>query len=429
MSITGSLTKAPKFPFGLHTERILEITGHDEDVITDEVNEPEQVVAGFGFFDSISDAVTGAVNTAVKAAVGVNPGIGTLIDINQIIKAVQGAGLAQVITPEQAAMLGINSSQFYSIVGGAVGVTAPPVEQTVAQAVKINKEFPSLWFVNFPRHMESQQVAMVHRFRQNMTDFRSWSSQKWWEEVARRDGVPDDMFQRARQSKLFAQIACEDMCKMSWLRTTKPPVDITRSIRCTAGMLHENIVSQIMSDWGGVDHDVVDAVEPLLQGIVRSARAGASPEEAGELKVVILEKYEWDANAQSVTSYIRLISFELSEAFHKVVSNKNDPMSQIQGNRRAAAVYNVAETTLRRRRAGKLARRDCQPNSKKLTKLEEEVIFKLIEQTKAKYSIYNENVYNFNEAGFSIGKITTQLVVTASERRGRPKAIQPGGRE
>ena len=28
-----------------------------------------------------------------------------------------------------------------------------------------------------------------------------------------------------------------------------------------------------------------------------------------------------------------------------------------------------------------------------------------------------------------MGKITTQLVVTGSERRGRPKAIQPGDRE
>jgi hypothetical protein len=47
---------------------------------------------------------------------------------------------------------------------------------------------------------------------------------------------------------------------------------------------------------------------------------------------------------------------------------------QIQSNRRAATVYNVSERTIRRRRAGKLARRDCQPNSKKLTQLEEEVI-------------------------------------------------------
>ena len=176
---------------------------------------------------------------------------------------------------------------------------------------------------------------------------------------------------------------------------------------------------------------------------------------------------------------------------------------QIQSNRRTATVYNVSERTIRRRRAGKLARRDCQPNSKKLTQLEEEVIvshildldlrgfaptyaavrdmankvlaarsagqvgqkwpanfvkrtdslttrfnraydrqralcedpvlirswFKLVEETKTKYGICNEDVYNFDEAGFIMGKITTQLVVTGSERRGRPKAIQPGDRE
>ena len=166
-------------------------------------------------------------------------------------------------------------------------------------------------------------------------------------------------------------------------------------------------------------------------------------------------------------------------------------------------MYSVAKTTLRRQRAGTLARRDCQPNSRKLTQLEEQVIvsyifnldlrgfaptyaairdmadkllaargagqvgqkwpanfvkrtdslttcfnraydrqralckdpvlikswFNLVEQTKAKYGIYNNDVYNFNKASFIIGKITTQLVVTGLERRGRPKAIQPGNRE
>ena len=175
---------------------------------------------------------------------------------------------------------------------------------------------------------------------------------------------------------------------------------------------------------------------------------------------------------------------------------------QIQTGRRAASIFNVPESTLRDRRAGKRARRDCQPNSKKLTKLEEEVIvdhildldlrgfsptyaairdmadrllaargagqvgqkwpanfvkrtdslttrfnraydrqralcedpvlikswFELVEQTKAKYGICDEDVYNFDEAGFMMGKITTQLVVTASERRGRPKAVEPGNR-
>jgi hypothetical protein len=55
--------------------------------------------------------------------------------------------------------------------------------------------------------------------------------------------------------------------------------------------------------------------------------------------------------------------------------------------------------------------------------------FELIEQTKAKYGICDDDVYNFDEASFMMGKITTQLVVTGSERRGRPKAIQPGNRE
>jgi hypothetical protein len=176
---------------------------------------------------------------------------------------------------------------------------------------------------------------------------------------------------------------------------------------------------------------------------------------------------------------------------------------QMQSSRRAASTYRVPKSTLNDRRAGKLARRDCQPNSKKLTQLEEEVIvkhildldtrgfaptyaavrdmansllaargagqvgvhwprnfvkrteslitrfnraydrqralcedpvliqgwFDLVEQTKAKYGICDEDVYNFDEAGFVMGKIIQQLVITGSERRGRPKAIQPGDRE
>jgi hypothetical protein len=40
----------------------------------------------------------------------------------------------------------------------------------------------------------------------------------------------------------------------------------------------------------------------------------------------------------------------------------------------ASKAFNVPETTLRERRNGTLARRDCEPNSKKLSKLEEEAI-------------------------------------------------------
>ena len=52
-----------------------------------------------------------------------------------------------------------------------------------------------------------------------------------------------------------------------------------------------------------------------------------------------------------------------------------------------------------------------------------------MERYRARYGIVDEDVYNFDETGFMMGKITTQLVVTGSERRGRPKAVQPGDRE
>ena len=55
--------------------------------------------------------------------------------------------------------------------------------------------------------------------------------------------------------------------------------------------------------------------------------------------------------------------------------------------------------------------------------------FRLMENTKAKYGITDEDSYNFDEAGFMIGVISTEAVVTGSEKRNRPKQAQPGNRE
>ena len=52
--------------------------------------------------------------------------------------------------------------------------------------------------------------------------------------------------------------------------------------------------------------------------------------------------------------------------------------AQFKTKRRAASTFNVPRSTLRDRRAGIAARRDCEPNLKKLTKLKEEVIARYI---------------------------------------------------
>ena len=171
--------------------------------------------------------------------------------------------------------------------------------------------------------------------------------------------------------------------------------------------------------------------------------------------------------------------------------------------RHASKAFGVPRTTLRRRRAGQRSRAENEPNSKRLTALEEEVIvsrileldakglgatrtmveemandllaargegpvgkhwvdrfktrtkkielqrsrpydrqralnedarvitrwFELVKKTKEKYGILDEDTHNFDESGFMMGVIKSQMVFTASENRNNPKKIQPGNRE
>jgi hypothetical protein len=55
--------------------------------------------------------------------------------------------------------------------------------------------------------------------------------------------------------------------------------------------------------------------------------------------------------------------------------------------------------------------------------------FRLVENTIAKYGITLADIYNFDETGFMMGVIASGMAVTGTERRGRPKSVQPGSRE
>jgi hypothetical protein len=55
--------------------------------------------------------------------------------------------------------------------------------------------------------------------------------------------------------------------------------------------------------------------------------------------------------------------------------------------------------------------------------------FRLVANTKAKYGILDEDMYNFDEAGFQMGVIGSRMVITGSERLQAPKSIQPGNTE
>jgi hypothetical protein len=55
--------------------------------------------------------------------------------------------------------------------------------------------------------------------------------------------------------------------------------------------------------------------------------------------------------------------------------------------------------------------------------------FKLVEETKTKYGVHDNDVHNFDETGFQIGVIGSMKVVTGSERCSWPNLVQPGNRE
>jgi hypothetical protein len=177
--------------------------------------------------------------------------------------------------------------------------------------------------------------------------------------------------------------------------------------------------------------------------------------------------------------------------------------NQIHSERSAVKSYNAVRTTLQRRRAGIHSRRDCIPNRRLLTDLEEEVLkqhildlhsrghppnlarvgdmansilagrggrkvgqkwprnfvnrqpdlktrynrkydhqrakmedpriitpwFDMVRHFKAEHGIPDDDVYNFDETGFQMGVIGTELVVTGTDKRNHPKTIQPGNRE
>jgi hypothetical protein len=53
----------------------------------------------------------------------------------------------------------------------------------------------------------------------------------------------------------------------------------------------------------------------------------------------------------------------------------------------------------------------------------------LVENTKAKYGIQDEDTYNFDESGFMMGVISTEAVITDSDCREQPKTVKQGNRE
>ncbi|KAF2179514.1 DDE-domain-containing protein [Zopfia rhizophila CBS 207.26] len=107
--------------------------------------------------------------------------------------------------------------------------------------------------------------------------------------------------------------------------------------------------------------------------------------------------------------------------------HKQNATYQLSSAMLSLAILVIEKSQLQSRRTGTTLQRNYEPNSKKLTKLEES--FDRVQRMIEKYSIAKEDIYNFDETSFQIGVISGGKIVTGSDRRNRRKAVQPGNRE
>jgi hypothetical protein len=85
-----------------------------------------------------------------------------------------------------------------------------------AEAAAIAKDYPSVWFINFPPSLSPSERQQLRQYQQDILDYRCWASLRWWNIVFR--ALPSDGSEESkrRQSEYAAMIAYRDMKNTAW---------------------------------------------------------------------------------------------------------------------------------------------------------------------------------------------------------------------
>ena len=108
-----------------------------------------------------------------------------------------------------------------SIIGELIGslpITSPisTIAQVAIRAQAIANDHEPIWFVNFPPNLSSSEKVVLQEYMQEVLNFRSWSSLKWWAEVFARIPSNGTVTVQIQQSSEFARVAYRDMITTPW---------------------------------------------------------------------------------------------------------------------------------------------------------------------------------------------------------------------
>ena len=190
------------------------------------------------------------------------------------------------------------------------------------------------------------------------------------------------------------------------------------------------------------ESQVILALQAMQNDLKLSARAAAKiysvdRRKLGRRKHGIAPRYGTAANSRNFTELEEstLVQYILdldSQGFPPRLSCVEDMANRLRADRDASRVgKNWASNFVKRH--PELATRFNRKYDYQRAQCEDpEVIrgwFALVRNTIASYGIQQSDIYNFDEPGFMMGVISTAMVVTSAERRGKRKAMQPGNRE
>ncbi|CZT03139.1 uncharacterized protein RCO7_11677 [Rhynchosporium graminicola] len=204
----------------------------------------------------------------------------------------------------------------------------PNISDMGVQALTITQQFPSIWFVNFPPELDDRKKAHLAGLMDDMLHYRSWASLQWWTEVFKNvpSGVTQDPNTMKAQSRELARAAYSMLKSTSWLQQINNDVQ-DRTIECKSSDFHAALIHEAIIGYVSLTPRLLQSLEPVLMAIVSSLDTSGGDNQA---RTLVMEKYEYVSENDSIKAYIRLVAFEVTESFYNIPEGKSGQQQWIK---------------------------------------------------------------------------------------------------
>ncbi|BAE55456.1 hypothetical protein F9C07_399 [Aspergillus flavus] len=203
----------------------------------------------------------------------------------------------------------------------AASADAPLPDKDVAtKAVQDAKEVPSIWFVNFPTKQAAAEKKVLADFMQSVQDYRCWASLIWWRTVYSNPNIPQDGKKEsvAKRSAYAAKVGVKHMKTTPWLGMNVDH-DVSKDIECSTSEFHTQLLEAVLQGFVGVVPAVLQALEGILKSLAKTVEQSTTNTDS---KTVVCERYEYIPEADVIRSYVRLISFTVTDSMRNVEKAK-----------------------------------------------------------------------------------------------------------